>query len=72
MDTKVFAIVVFSVVVVACLAQALYPPEKLGRIVVRTIAAYPRPVRRKLRSRMRCAGRFRHKLHSTNMTMRRR
>ena len=45
MDTKAFAIVVCSVVVVACLSQALYPPEKLGRIVVRTIAVYPRPVR---------------------------
>jgi hypothetical protein len=44
MDEKSFAIALLSLVVIACLIQALYP-EKLGRIVVRRIAASPRPIR---------------------------
>jgi hypothetical protein len=44
MDPKAFVIAVFSVVIVACVLQAIYS-EKLGAMAVRSIAASPRPVR---------------------------
>jgi hypothetical protein len=44
LDPKVFVIAVFSVVLAACVIQAVYS-EKLGAIAARSIAASPRPVR---------------------------
>lgn len=43
MDPRVFVIAIFSVVIAACVIQAIYS-EKLGQIAVRSMAAYPRPI----------------------------
>jgi hypothetical protein len=42
-ESKIFAIAVFSIVIVACILQAVYS-RRLGRGIVRRLAASPRSV----------------------------
>jgi hypothetical protein len=44
-EIKAVAIAVSAIVIVACIVQALYPPDKLAQIAVRQLAALPRPLR---------------------------